>query len=50
MGYLVGAVLLLVPLPNDVLTVVFPVWVVLMCVGLLVKREELAVASPPTGP
>jgi hypothetical protein len=41
LGYTVGAVLLLVPLPNELLTLVFPAWVVVMCLGMLVKRQDL---------
>jgi hypothetical protein len=41
LGYTVGAVLLLVPLPNELLTLVFPAWVVVRCLGMLVKRQHL---------
>jgi hypothetical protein len=44
-GYVIGGTLLLVPLPNDVLSLVFPVWVTVACVSLLVRRSVFDDAS-----
>jgi hypothetical protein len=56
-GYSVGGVLMLVPLPNRVVTVVFPCWVVVVCIALLIRRREIAefaepghVSDPPASP
>jgi hypothetical protein len=46
-GYAVGLTLLLVPVPNVVLTWVFPVWVALISVTLLTRRGVVSEALRP---
>lgn len=45
-GYAIGLVLLLVPLPNDWTTWLFPIWVGLMSATLLVRGGAFDVAAP----
>lgn len=47
LGYVVGVTLLLVPVPNVVLTWVFPVWVALISLTLLTRRGVVADAIRP---
>jgi hypothetical protein len=47
-GYAVGLTLLLVPVPNVVLTWVFPVWVALISLTLLTRRGVVSEALRPT--
>jgi len=49
-GYVVGLTLLLMPVPNAVLTWVFPVWVATMSVTLLTRRGVIADALEPASP
>lgn len=46
-GYAVGLVLLLMPVPNVFLTWVFPVWVALISVTLLTRRGVISEALSP---
>lgn len=46
-GYVVGLILLLMPVPNVVLTWVFPVWVALVSVMLLIRRDEITSLPAP---
>jgi len=45
-GYVVGLILLLVPVPNELLTYVFPVWVAVTSVTLLVLRNNAGISTP----
>jgi hypothetical protein len=40
-GYVIGLTLLLVPVPNNLLTYVFPVWVAVLSATLLVRRDRI---------
>ena len=46
-GYVVGLTLLLVPVPNVVLTWVFPAWVALISLTLLTRRGVVTDALRP---
>lgn len=46
-GYAVGLTLLVFPVPNDALTWVFPVWVAVVSVTLLIRRSAVADALRP---
>lgn len=41
-GYAIGLTLLLVPVPNDMFTWVFPIWVAIVSVALLFRRDEIS--------
>ena len=40
-GYLVGVTLLLMPVPNEALTWVFPIWVAVVSAVLLIRRDAI---------
>ena len=40
-GYVVGLTLLLMPVPNDALTWVFPIWVAVVSAVLLIRRDAI---------
>ncbi len=40
-GYVVGVTLLLMPIPNEALTWVFPIWVAVVSAVLLIRRDAL---------
>ena len=47
-GYVIGLTLLLVPVPNVLLTWVFPIWVATTSAILLIRRDDIkAVLAPP---
>lgn len=46
-GYVVGVGLLLAVLPNRFLTFVFPLWVAVMSVNLLMHRDDSSLTTPP---
>ncbi len=49
-GYVVGLTLLLMPVPNVLLTWVFPVWVATVSAVLLIRGDQLrSAAGPPVG-
>jgi hypothetical protein len=48
-GYVVGLALLLMPMPNVLLTWVFPVWVAMASAMLLIRRDEITSLAAPTG-
>lgn len=48
-GYVVGLTLLLMPVPNELLTWVFPVWVATVSSMLLIKRGEVTNLVAPDG-
>lgn len=41
-GYAIGLTLLLVPVPNDMFTWVFPIWVAIVSIALLFRRDEIS--------
>ena len=47
-GYIIGLTLLLIPVPNVLLTYVFPVWVAVTSAALLVRRNDAALTTPGT--
>lgn len=49
-GYTVGLVLLLIPIPNNWLTWAFPVWVAVVSLVLLARRNAAEISVPISGP
>jgi hypothetical protein len=45
-GYVIGLTLLLIPVPNVLLTYVFPIWVAATSATLLVRRNDAALTIP----
>lgn len=40
-GYVVGATLMLVPLPNVLMTWIFPVWIAIVSLSMLIRRQQI---------
>lgn len=49
-GYTIGGILLVVPVPTNILTWVFPVWVAIVSLVLLARRNAEEISAPITGP
>jgi hypothetical protein len=49
-GYTVGLILFLVPVPSNWLTWVFPVWVAIVSLVLLSRRNTAEISTPISGP